>query len=367
MNLPLPFIRVSGDYGSMGIAYGSQAAPLIARNVENYMQRFRDMGLSETKIMSLGQQYCRAAQGYSPDIVDMLTGVAEGASVPIEEIFALNARTEILGGRDTAECTSIAVLPRVTEDSHVLIGQNWDWHPEQAEVAVLLESIDSEGFRVLTFTEAGMLAKAGFNSSGIGLCANLLSSDRDTCGEGIPYHILLRGVLQSRSMADAIRATVDNTRVSSGNFLIADRAGEAVDIEAVPGDFGYLLPTDDILVHSNHFLSYVPVFDREKARAALTILRPSRARHLLHDAAVQKRVTMNNLITIFRDHYSFPNGICRHVDDRDPVSDRYLTVYSVVMDLTTLDYWIAAGPPCESVYVHVDAPVPTMSEKGVWH
>jgi isopenicillin-N N-acyltransferase-like protein len=116
-----------------------------------------------------------------------------------------------------------------------------------------------------------------------------------------------------------------------------------------------------VLVHSNHFLSNVPVFDREKSHAALTLLRPSRVRHLLHDAVREKRVAINDLIKVFRDHYSFPNGICRHEDARDPMDDRYQTVYSVIMDLTVLDFWIAAGPPCESPYVQVDAHLSTMS------
>ena len=133
-------------------------------------------------------------------------------------------------------------------------------------------------------------------------------------GDGVPYHILLRGVLESRTMADAIRRAVGHPRVSSGNFLLVDAGGEAIDLEAVPGDFGYLLPQQGMIAHSNHFLTSVPVFDRRKAFSALTLLRPERARHLPADVVDARNVAVDDVRTVFR---------------------------------------VAEGPPCEHDYVSV--------------
>lgn len=349
----MPMVAVSGSYGEMGVAYGRQMAGLIARNVEDYARRFRDVaGLPEPQVRAWGNRYRAAARGYDASIEAMLAGVAEGAGQPPEHIFALNARTEILYGSAAGEeaCTSVAVLGSHTAGGQVLLGQNWDWHPEQQELTLLLATRDEDGFTVLTLAEAGMLAKTGLNSAGIGVCANLLVSGRDRGGDGVPYHLLLRGVLQARTMADAHRAALACPRVSSGNLLIADAGGEAIDLEVVPGDFGYLLPADGLITHSNHFLTAVPVSDLRKGISALTLLRPERARHLLEPKLAARAVTTEDLQQVFRDHYSFPNGICRHADDRDPAPDRACSVYSIVMDLTQRRFLIAQHPPCEHPY-----------------
>lgn len=349
----MPVVAVEGSYGEMGVAYGRQLAGLIDRNLNDYARRFREVaGLSDADVRAWGNRYRAVARAYDPSIEAMLSGVAEGAGQAPEHIFALNARTEILYGSAAREeaCTSIAVLPSRTAGGHALLGQNWDWHPEQKELTFLLATRDESGFTVLTLAEAGMIAKTGLNSAGIGVCANLLVSDRDQGGDGVPYHLLLRGVLQSQTMADAHKAALACPRISSGNLLIADAGGEAIDLEVVPGDFGYLLPAGGLITHSNHFMSGVPVGDLRKGLSALTLLRPERARHLLEPKLEARTVTADDLKSVFRDHYSFPNGICRHVDERDPVLDRVCSVYSIVMDLTQRRFSIAQYPACEHEY-----------------
>ena len=71
-----------------------------------------------------------------------------------------------------------------TANGHTLLAQNWDWHPDQRDAMVLLTTTDESGHRVLALTEAGMLAKTGLNSAGVGLCVNMLGTDRDGVAPG---------------------------------------------------------------------------------------------------------------------------------------------------------------------------------------
>lgn len=355
----LPLLALSGTHGEMGLEYGKALPDLIGRNLEDYLRRFRDVvGISDAEVLRWGETFRRVTHNYKRSIAEMLEAIAEGSGTKPEHIFALNARTEIIYSAPSGDegCTSIAVLPSRTDSGHTLLATNWDWHPEQSDVSLLLATQDEEGFCVLTLAEAGMLAKNGLNSAGLGLCANLLASDRDVGGEGVPYHVLLRGVLESKTMADATRAALDHPRVSSGNFLIADSGGEAIDLEAVPGDFGYLVPRNGLIAHSNHFLTSVPVYDKKKAQSALSLIRPERVRHLLEDALDSRSVSEEDLKGILRDHYSYPNSICRHTDERDPRPERICSVYSIVMDLHEGTFSIAKGQPCEHEYeaVHLD-------------
>ncbi|MGW0801991.1 C45 family autoproteolytic acyltransferase/hydolase [Nonomuraea sp. NPDC002799] len=345
-----PLIAVEGTYEEMGAELGRRTSPLVERSLATYLRRFRDeAGLTDADVRRWGTIYLDVARRYDTRIAAMLEGLAAGAGQPIEHITALNARTEMLYGtgyRDEG-CTSVAVLPKHTRDRHTLLAQNWDWQPEQGPVTFLLATRDTEGFSVLTLAEAGMLAKSGLNSAGLGVCANLLVSDRDTGGPGVPYHYLLRGVLQSKTMAEAHRKVLDVRRISSGNLLIADAGGEAIDLEVAPDVFGTLLPQDGMITHSNHFQCALPLTDKKAATSALTLLRPTRARHLLEDAAAARTLEIADIVGALRDHYSYPDGICRHVN---PDTDAIVSVYSVVMDLDQRDLYIAAYPPCERPY-----------------
>ena len=342
---------VEGEYGQMGAAIGAATAGLVGRNLEAYRRRFQDeAGLSDADVRRWGNVYREVAGRYDADIRAALDGLAEGAGQPAEYVYALNARTEMLYGSAYKDegCTSVAVLGSRTADGHTLLAQNWDWNAEQGPVTFLLATRDAEGFSVLTLAEAGMLAKSGLNSAGLGVCANLLISDADRGGDGVPYHLLLRGVLQSRTMADAHRKVLPQPRISSGNLLIADAGGEAIDLEVAPGDAGYLVPDDGLIAHANHFDSRIGVKDLKRDTAALTLLRPVRARHLLEPALARRDVTTADIQATLRDHYSYPDAICRHVNPADPA--RIVSVYSVIMDLDARTLSIAAHPACEQPY-----------------
>src|SRR5258708_2595870 len=114
MDLPLPLIAVSGTPRECGIAYGTAAADLIAANTANYMARFASAaGIDAAQARAYGALFRAASGRYAPRVADMLDGVAEGSGVAVEEIYALNGRTELIysavpGGAH--ECTAIGVL-----------------------------------------------------------------------------------------------------------------------------------------------------------------------------------------------------------------------------------------------------------------
>ena len=82
-------------------------------------------------------------------------------------------------------------------------------------------------------TEAGIVGKLGFNSAGLGVCLNAIVTDRLN-PDGTPLHVVLRGILDSRTLGDAITAAGRADIACSANFLVAQHGNGAVDIEAVP-------------------------------------------------------------------------------------------------------------------------------------
>src|SRR5919201_5223872 len=197
---PFPHIRVEGSPIERGRSYGEQAADRVRRSIDAY-----------------------------------------------REVFAHYA------GWDWATVTSEASL-----NGHTLIGQNWDWLLHSFDTVVVLEAKQVDGPDFVTVVEAGLLAKTGMNSSGIGLVTNALVTDLDRGEPGVPYHLVLRGILDAENLSDALAIAQRGFRSSSANYLAATTDGLAVDIEATPGDFSalhLLFPTDGVLLHTNHFLA----------------------------------------------------------------------------------------------------------------
>src|SRR5262245_7769039 len=110
-SFPLPVIAVSGPPAECGAAYGAAAADLITANNLAYLRRFQSQaGLAREDVRRWGDGFRATTREYQPRIAAMLDGVAEGSGVDAAEIYALNARTELLYGAGRAagdgECTA---------------------------------------------------------------------------------------------------------------------------------------------------------------------------------------------------------------------------------------------------------------------
>ena len=353
-HMELPVINVFGSHYDMGLQYGKAAETMIRTNIDYYIKRFQAAkGFSEAVVIEKGKEFGKMIHEYNGKIGSMLNGVADAISLPRPLIYALNARTEIMYGYQHEDdgCTSATILPGGSKNGNILLGQNWDWHAALRDNSVLLHSMDDKEHEILTIAEAGMLAKTGMNSKGIGICTNLIVCDEVPKHLGIPHHVLLRGALESVNLDEALRSITSPYRSSSANFMLADAGGEAIDLEITPNNFGYLLPQDHLLIHSNHFLSSVGVNDVRKGISKLTLLRPERVRHILEDKKNARQVTVEDFQTAFRDHFSYPSGVCRHTLPGEDEDENSETLFSIIMDLSERVIFIAKGPPCEHDFI----------------
>ena len=357
-----PVISVKGKPFECGQQYGTQARKIIQQNVEVYFDMWRTLwGVERKAILEKSHALVEVIGGYDADILEELDGVAKGAGLSLDEIVAINARYEINFALGLASlyqgggCTSISSLPPVTRDGHTLIGQTWDWLPRFQEFNVILKADQKGKPSVVTQPEAGVLAHRGMNSVGIGACFNGLASSRDAFGATMPCLLIMRRILNSESFSQALAAVFQAKATVSGNFFIAHRDGEAVSLEMSPADVGFLYPEDGILTHSNHFVALKgreDFADMLKSIYPDTLLRDQRARHLLEPE--KGHIDVNSFQSVFRDHFSQPNSICRHLDDRVDGIKQWVTLYSAIMDLNEPAMYVAKGYPCQSEYEKVD-------------
>jgi isopenicillin-N N-acyltransferase-like protein len=351
---PFPLVDVEGDARERGRQYGRLAADRIATSLRVYMAAWTagDGGdAARTALLARARAFEPVIGDRYPELLEEMRGIAEGAGRALEEIVALNARTELLYGATPGGapdgCTGAALLPERT-GGRVIIGQNWDWRPACREAAIVLRVTPDRGPSFLTFVEAGMLARSGMNSAGIGLCGNFLNSDFDGKHPGVPIPVIRRAILMSASLPTAVGEVLRAPRAFSSNHLLAHRDGEAVDLEAAPPDVFHVFAEDGLLVHSNHFKgAQGRVRDTGLARYPDSLFRDRRVRS--HLTAQGGPLGVKDLQDALRDHFGRPDSVCRHRAAR-PDGTEIETVASVVMDLTEGELWLCPGPVCENEY-----------------
>lgn len=318
---PFPLVEVSGTPRQRGHSYGEQARERIGRSVELYVASLRRMGCSQDDIERFIATFLPDTAGWAPDLIEEMEGIAAGAGIAYSSVVLVNARTEVLQlakrekgivDDEPDGCTGAIVLPASTRNGTVLHGQNWDWKAECAETSVVLRILRDDGPDILTFTEAGGLARSGFNAAGIAITANYLESDRDYTRLGIPLPFIRRRVLEAQHFAQALRVVAVTPKSGSNNMMISTAEGFAVNFECAPDEVFPLHPEDDMLVHANHWQSAVALTKlRETGLGEVpdSLYRDRRVRAAL--AARAGDIVMDDLRSAFLDDFATPFCVCR--------------------------------------------------------
>lgn len=354
-----PVVHASGGPRECGRAYGAAARDRVHRSIELYGAVFRHYtGLGWAEVRDRAGAFAPWFDATDVHLLPELEGIAEGAGVDADDVLALNVRTEVMFGFDARaarvaakECTAIAAGVASTVGGRVLVAQNWDWKPGVRDTCVLLAIRPTGRPAFVTLVEAGLLAKCGMNTAGIGLATNALTSSRDRGRPGVPFHAILRRVLTSTSFDEAVSEVIDRERASSANYLIGSNGGQIVDLEVAPGGADVAWRIDgDTLCHANHFVRP----DRAFKDLALLDGRESPMRHDAMEASIGDGPIDSATIELaLRSHASPDRGdgsICVHGDPREPPEADYRTIAGVIMDPMALTIRLTQGNPCEAPF-----------------
>lgn len=354
MKVPaFPFYRIAGAPLERGRQYGRQASDRIAVSLAIYSRTFEKLNISWDEVMRRAREFMPRIARYDAELLEEIAGIAAGAGTEVERIVALNARSELLYGRaktvptpeEQAEgCTAALALPAVTADGQLIHGQNWDWIADCAESAVVVRVDRGDGNPFLSFMEAGLMARAGFNAAGIALTGNFLASDRDRGREGVPIPLLRRRILQSRSLGVAIGEVYSTPRAVSNNMMLSHAAGVAINLETSPDEVFWLKAQDGLLVHSNHFKSpgaLAKVRDISLETSPDSLYRDDRVHDLL--APLRGRLQVSDFQMAFRDDFGLPKAVCR-IPTPGPGGADSATVATIIMKPALGRMWVAPRP-----------------------
>jgi isopenicillin-N N-acyltransferase-like protein len=317
---PFPLIDLSGSPRERGRIHGKAAADRLRRGAKMYAESLLKSGVDWKELERRAERMVPQVEAFDPTYVEEMRGIAEGAGEPFAAVMLMNARTEMVAAARKQHvekhfpdgCTAALALPEASADGVLLHGQNWDWRAECAETGVILRIQRDDGPDILTFTEAGGLARSGLNSAGIGLTANALECDRDyQRGPGVPLPFIRRKVLESAHLAQTVNTIFATHRLGS-NHMAVSQGNEAFGFECAPDETFWLAPERGLYVHANHWIAEparAKVKDTGLAETPCSIYRDKRVRDQL--GPKRGKLTLDDFRAAFFDDWGSPWSVCR--------------------------------------------------------
>jgi isopenicillin-N N-acyltransferase-like protein len=352
----IPVLDLAGSPGQIGTAHGEAQR----QRIREYADRFLGWLLSESAVRLTEEELwahwapqVRANQREAPDLVEEMHGIARGSGVPFPRIFLLNSLLDLNSFRyldlatNFAGCSTFAVTSE-PGTGRTLIGQTYDMPAFHQDYLTLVRLKPAEGPRQLLFTFAGIVGAAGLNESGLAVNINYLSPL--DVGQGRLHSVVVRQILASAQLADALTPPVLPPRAGGAHYLIGDRDGNIVSIETTARRFVVAYPDAAAIGHTNHYLAS-ELRHIEYIRAAS--IGSSLARYTALRRFFQERgdqLTVEALMELTRNHTSFPRSICAHGTSAEPAESRNRTVAAMVQIPAEGVMHITNGCACESSY-----------------
>ena len=337
-----PLISLLGTAAERGQQYGEAAKEKICINIAFYKALFETYGVSWKQAKLVAKSFEASIQNYLPWAIEEMHGIAVAAGVSYEDILTINCRSEVLFALPDG-CSTFGVLPELTENNHTLLAQTWDWLAGARASTVVLKVQSPTEPEAIICAEAGMLGGKGLNSCGIGVCLNALSVGHGTVG--VPLHIMYRKILGQNTISNALDQIAKPQRAGSGCFVLGSSSGFLMSVEFTPENFDVLMPVNEPLCHTNHYLSGIlRAGDSFKRDLTDTFVRLNRLKRLC--SGFRGQYTIAKVFEYLSDHANYPDSICSHEDSADPEGKRLCTIYAMAMDLNEKTLWITSGNPC---------------------
>lgn len=373
-NLPLVVCRGT-TAAEVGRSHGEQLSGRIGATLSFYYGLFEECGLSLDEVHRWGDQLREELPGAAPELAEEISGIATGAGRMEWELFALNARSELLayaqhrrGEQPLAECTALYC------PEGACLAQNWDWDARFDRLPVLLR-LPRRGRspQILTMTEPGIVAKVGVNDCGVGVCLNFLAGPAPAeAPVGLPLHCLLRAALGCTSLAQAEALLRSAPRHCSCHVLLADGGGcfrlmEFLGREVACAGSSGEAPVEGVeppavaprvVVHTNHYLHPQFAVDskdlahtRERFARAVELAAKEEETHGAGGGAGADAVSLAK--RILGDRGGYPRSIL--YDSAPGMSDsaRLATMCTVIMELASRRMHITRGSAMDQSFVQV--------------
>lgn len=213
---------------------------------------------------------------WTPGLLDEVRGIADGAGVDFDTMYAYQLVDEIWAmdaDLGVSKCTSIAAGKR--NGAPVYVAQTLDiptfYHGFQTVLRIRDKKEDLE---TLVFTIPGVVAANGLNSRSVAVCVNAVTQLAYS-PKGLPVAFVIRGILRQQSYAQAVKYLQDIQPAAPQNYVIGGPA-DAAAFERSAGKMSSFIPFAgaEFTYHTNHPMTnddFNPRFPETLKRGGMTL------------------------------------------------------------------------------------------------
>ena len=318
--MSLAVARAQGTARQRGRAQGEAFASGIQAALAFYRGLAGRVGGDLETIARRAEPYLEAAGRRTPELVEEVEGLAEGAGVGFEEVWLLNCFEEVW-----------PVEACVTMVSGHLFMHAEQWYAGHASVGVVIaRPNDAPAF--VSPTCVGFLGAVGINETGFAQGIDSLHTLDDRVG--IPRVLVSRLALGAPSVEGALDAARGEGRAGGYAHVLATES----EVVAVETSASRAAIVEGAAAHTNHPLSSeleaVTAEPSEGSRARL-----ARAQELLAHAPP---ADLDDCARLLADHEGGLQTICLH--EEDPAGSG--TVFGMACDLRDGRMIVSDGSPC---------------------
>ncbi len=367
-----PVLELTGTPFERGRAHGQIARTQVTGSVRCYASLFASCGIDWAEAQRRAAEFRDIIAGCGGGMMEEIEGIAIGSGFSVDEILALNCRTEILpptfmgmesanneqarrknaaiGLFDLGECTSVAVSGVRCADGQTRVAQNWDWIGYQRKNVLALRVLREAPWpSFLTLTEAGILAKIGVNDHGVAIGLNILRATNDREQVGIPVHIFQRMALDCAGIDDVVALAQSLAFAASSNAILGDATGKVCSLEYSPSGAALIPPDQGVVAHTNHFCD-PRLAEKQAPLAQMLTTEPRLQCADTHIADWPDEIDDVDLGILLRDETGSGvdaqyGAICRSPDMSLPPDLRVETVFGVIINCDKRTMLVAPGIP----------------------
>ncbi len=341
----------AGAPREIGRRHGEAVRDLIAAGLERWLAALeRRHGVAAADYIDdflTATDFLPAIESWTPESLEEIRGVADGANQPFATMLAFNLLDEewaFASARASQRpgCSAIGIQP--TPDAPPALGQTMDIPSIHDGCQIALRVAPDDRPAVVALSYAGMIGLTGANDAGIGVVVNNLET-LPTRRHGLPVAFVLRGILARATPADAAAFVQAAPHAPGQHYAIGGPDGIR-SFEGWGGGVAETTPDGRNVLHTNHPLGgQAAVGDTE------TIYARSRTRERLAclDGHAARLVDRAGLEAALADT-SVPISIAPRAG--------FMTFGAISMTLTAPPaVRIAPGPPHLTTFARVPFPV----------
>jgi isopenicillin-N N-acyltransferase-like protein len=178
---------------------------------------------AETYIRKLleASDFQPAIERWTPGLLDEVRGIADGAGVNFQTMYAFQLIDEtwvMSDDLDLSKCTTIGARKR--GGTPAFVAQNLDipsfYHGFQTVLRIRGSDEEPEA---LVFTIPGIVAANGLNDRSIGVCVNAVTQLAYSA-KGVPVDFIIRGILRQKTYEDALRFLKEIQPAAPQNYVL---------------------------------------------------------------------------------------------------------------------------------------------------